>query len=323
MVMRDAGVLRLIFFGTPDFAVPTLEALIASRHDVVAVVAQPDRPKGRGQRLLPPPVKLAATAAGIQVLQPTRLKPPEWLDTVRALQADLGVVAAYGRLLPDELIAIPRLGMINVHASLLPQYRGASPIHHAVMAGDALTGVTIMRVASELDAGPMLASVQVPIGADETTGDLEPRLAAAGAQLLVDVVDRLAMGPVEEVSQDHSRATFAPRLDKSLGRIDWTQPAAAVHNRVRGLQPWPGTWTSLDGTRLAIRRTSLPTEPHIVGAPPGTIVEVPGGERGVACGDGRCIVLREVQPDGRRVMAVRDFFAGRRLVAGTAFDPAP
>jgi methionyl-tRNA formyltransferase len=323
MVTPDPAGLRVIFFGTPDFAVPTLQALLRSAHDVVAVVAQPDRPKGRGQQVAAPPVKVVAAAAGIPVLQPTRLRPPEFLETVRALETDIGVVAAYGRLLPDDLLALPRLGMINVHASLLPRYRGASPIHHAVMAGDAITGVTIMRVASELDAGPMLATVEVPIGPDETTGDVEPRLAAAGADLLADVVDRLARGPVEEIPQDHSRATFAPRLEKSIGRIDWTQPAAEVHNRVRGLQPWPGTWTSLEGARLAIRRTSLPGEPHLVEAPPGTIVSLPGGERGVACGDGRIVALREVQPDGRRVMAARDFFAGRRLPTGTTFDPAP
>lgn len=316
---RDA--LRVLFLGTPAFAARTLEALLASRHHVVAVVTQPDRPRGRGQRVLPSPVKAMAEAAGLPVLQPTRLKDEAWLDQLRALDLDLGVVAAYGRLLPDALLAVPRLGMINVHASLLPRYRGASPIHQAVLAGDATTGVTIMRVVRELDAGPMLDVVDVPIGPDDTTGEVEARLAEAGAALLVDVVNRLAAGPVTETPQDEADVTIAPRLEKTRGLIDWTQPAAVVHNQVRGLQPWPGAWTYLDGQRLAIRRTVL-----VAGTsraePAGTVHAEDGGLQ-VVCGDGNLVALVEVQPEGRRAMAGRDFLAGHPIAAGTQLTSSP
>lgn len=313
--------LRVLFLGTPTFAAKTLEALLASRHHVVAVVTQPDRPRGRGQRVLPSPVKAVADAAGIPVLQPTRLKDEAWLEQLRALDLDLGVVAAYGRLLPDALLAVPRLGMINVHASLLPRYRGASPIHQAVLAGDTVTGVTIMRVVRELDAGPMLDVVDVPIGADDTTGEVEGRLAEAGAALLVDVVDRLARGPVPETAQDETQVTLAPRLEKTRGLIDWTQPAAVVHNQVRGLQPWPGAWTYLDGERLAIRRTAI-TAATRRDVPAGTVLAGEGRLQ-VVCGDGGLVALVEVQPEGRRAMTGRDFLAGHAIVAGSQLTSSP
>lgn len=315
------GGLRVVFFGTPTFAATSLEALLASRHEVVAVVTQPDRPRGRGQRVQPSPVKALALAAEVPVHQPTRLKDEAWLDQLRALAPDLGVVAAYGRLLPDVLLAVPRLGMINVHASLLPRYRGASPIHQAVLAGDTTTGVTIMRVVRELDAGPMLDAVEIPIGPDDTTGEVEARLAAAGAALLVTVVDRMASGPVREAPQHEAEATFAPRLEKTRGLIDWTQPAAVVHNQVRGLQPWPGAWTYLDGLRLAIRRTALVPGTRHDGAA-GTVRADAGGLQ-VVCGDGSLVELVDVQPEGRRAMTGREFLAGRQIAAGTQLSSGP
>lgn len=307
--------LRLLFLGTPAFAANTLDALLASRHEVVAVVTQPDRPRGRGQRVQACPVKVMAEAAGVPVLQPTKLREPDWLAQVRALDLDLGVVAAYGRLLPDELLVVPRLGMINVHASLLPRYRGASPIHQAVLAGDAETGVTIMRVVQALDAGAMLDSVRVPIGPDDTTGDVEGRLAVAGAALLVDVVNRLSLGPVTETPQDERAVTLAPLLQKDRGLIDWSQPARVVHNQVRGLQPWPGAWTYLDGLRLGVRRTARAgmAVPH---AAPGDVRIDPDAGLLVVCGDGEAVVLVEVQPDGRRTMSTRDFLQGRQVATG-------
>ena len=247
--------LRIVFFGTPSFAVPSLEALIASRHTVVAVVSQPDRPKGRGHQLQPTPTKVVASARGIPVLQPVRIREAAFLDQVRDLRADLGVVVAFGRILPDALLAIPRLGMINVHASVLPRYRGAAPIQRAVLAGDAETGVTIMRVEAELDAGPTFAIATVPIPPAATSGDMDAVLASLGAGLLVPVVDDLAAGRAVETPQDHSRATHAAKITKEEGAIDWTQPAAVVHNRVRGLQPWPLASTRLGPDRLVLRRT--------------------------------------------------------------------
>jgi methionyl-tRNA formyltransferase len=247
--------LRLVFFGTPAFAVPSLEALLASSHQVVAVVSQPDRPKGRGQQLQPTPTKVVALAHGLPVLQPSKIRDEAFLQQIRELRADLGVVVAFGRILPDALLAIPRLGMINVHASVLPRYRGAAPIQRAVLAGDAETGVTIMRVATELDAGPTFAFGAVPIPSDATSGDMETILSSLGARLLLPVVDDLAAGRAVETPQDHSRATLAPKITKEERVIDWAEPADRIHNRVRGLQPWPLASTRLGSDRLVLRRT--------------------------------------------------------------------
>jgi methionyl-tRNA formyltransferase len=251
--------LRLVYFGTPEFAVPTLAALLeSSAAKVVGVVSQPDRPKGRGQRVAATPTKELAVLCGVPVLQPTRLKQDEFLSTVAALRPDLGVVAAYGRILPEALLRIPRLGMINVHGSLLPKYRGAAPVHRAVIAGDAETGITIMRVVQELDAGPMLATLSTPIGADETSADVERRLAEIGASLLLTVVERMWRGEqVAETPQDDSQATYAPKILKTESPIDWSLPAIAIHNRVRGLQPWPLASTTIGGVRILIHRTRL------------------------------------------------------------------
>ena len=249
--------LRVVYFGTPGFAVPPLQALLRSRHQVVAVVSQPDRPKGRGQRTAATPTKELAVLCGVPVLQPTRLKDDVFLAELAALRPDLGVVAAYGRILPDALLALPPLGMINVHASLLPRYRGAAPVHRSVIAGDAETGVTIMRVVQELDAGPMIETATRRIDPDETSVEVERGLAELGAKILVGVVDRLADGPVTEIPQDHARATYAPKITRAEGSIDWSLPAAAIHNLVRGLQPWPLVSVSLDGVRCAIHTTSL------------------------------------------------------------------
>jgi methionyl-tRNA formyltransferase len=266
-------------------------------------------------------VKVMAEAAGIPVMQPTRLKDPDWLAQLGVLDLDLGVVAAYGRLLPDDLLRLPRLGMITVPPSLLPRYRGASPIHQAFLAGDTETGVTIMRVVQTLDAGAMLDVVRVPIGADDTSGDVEARLAVAGAALLVAVVDRLALGTVTETPQDERRVSLAPLLAKNRGLVDWTQPARVVHNQVRGLQPWPGAWTYLDGHRLGIRRTALRPQSGVDDAP-GTVVQS-GQELQVMCGDGASVALLEVQPEGRRAMSGREFLLGHPVPPGTRMTSAP
>src|SRR4029079_13369149 len=207
--------LRVIYFGTPPFAVPTLRALLGSEHQVVALVSQPDRPSGRGQDVTPTATKQIALAAGVPVLQPLKLRDEVFLSTIASYDPDLGVVAAYGRILPDALLTIPRLGMINVHGSLLPKYRGAAPVHRAVIAGDEVTGITIMRVVAALDAGAMLATVSRPIDPDETSVDVEHALSEIGARALIQVVDQLSRGPVIETPQDDRLATYAPKLEKS------------------------------------------------------------------------------------------------------------
>lgn len=307
--------LRIAYFGTPDFAVPGLRALMASAHRVVVLVSQPDRPKGRGQKLVATPTRAVAEAAGIPVLQPTRLKDEAFVEQLRAFAPDLGVVAAYGRIIPDAVLAVPRLGMINIHASLLPAYRGAAPVHRAVINGDRETGVTIMRVVTALDAGPMFTAARRPIGPDETTPEVERDLASLGARLVVEVADRLTAGTAHEVAQDDRLATYAPKIERHEGTIDWTLPARRIHDLVRGLQPWPLVSAWLGGARCLLHRTQ-PTE-ESSGAPAGTIVQASGGVIAIAAGDGRLLRILDLQPEGRRVMSAREFLAGRRLEAGT------
>lgn len=307
------GPLRIVFFGTPAFALATLDALLASRHRVVGVVTQPDRPRGRGQKVVESPVKARAREAGLPVLQPTALKDPSFTSALAALGSDLGVVAAYGRILPESSLAAPRLGMINVHASLLPRYRGAAPVHRAVIAGDTETGVTIMRVVKALDAGPMLRSTARLISPDETSMEVERDLAVLGAHLLVSVLDEVAAGTIQEVPQDDAAATYAPPLRKEEGALDWSLPATAIHNLIRGLHPWPHAFTEASGKRLVLHRSRLPGLPA-AGAP-GTVMEAQGDAFRIATGAG-ALDLTEVQPEGRRPMTARDFLAGHRIARG-------
>ncbi len=305
--------LRVVYFGTPAFAVPTLAALLNSRHSVVALVSQPDRPRGRGHRMAATPTKELAVLCGVPVLQPLKLRDEAFLSSITELRADLGVVAAYGRILPDALLAIPRLGMINVHASLLPAYRGAAPVHRAVIAGETVTGVTIMRVVRELDAGPMLARVTVPIDPDATSPEVEGDLAQRGAALLLEVVERLAGGAATETPQDEAQATYAPKVLKSEGAIDWSLPARRIHNLVRGLQPWPMASTTMGGARVLIRRTGVAG--MAAKAISGTILEADGDALAVATGEDLIRIL-QVQPEGRRAMTAREFLSGHRVVPG-------
>jgi methionyl-tRNA formyltransferase len=312
--------LRIVFFGTPAFAVPSLDALLASRHPVAGVVTQPDRPRGRGHRTSDAPVKIRAREAGLPILQPAGLRAAEFLAALTALEADLGVVAAYGRILTDAILAVPRLGMINVHASLLPRYRGAAPVHRAVMAGERKTGVTIMRVVKALDAGPMLAAARRAIGDDETSVDVERDLAQLGARLLIEAVDRLAVDGVPEEPQNEAEATYAPRLTKDDSPIDWSRSAEELHNQIRGLHPWPHAHTFLDGKRLILLRSHLAAqssdEAH------GTIVAARGDDLDVATGQG---VLRivELQVEGKKPMRTRDFLAGHPVPAGRRLSVPP
>ena len=315
--MVSAPRLRIAVFGTPDFAVPPLQMLLDSPHDVVALVSQPDRPKGRGHKLQPTPTKAAAEPRGVRVLQPTRIRDDAFLHTLAEMDLDLAVVAAYGRILPDSLLTIPRLGTINVHASLLPEYRGAAPVHRAVIDGREETGVTIMRVVRELDAGPMMATARRSIAPDETSVDVERALASLGAPLLLSVVNQLAADRAAETPQNDRLATSAPKLVKSEGAIEWSLPAGRIHNLVRGLQPWPLVSGRLEGQRYLLHRTEL-TEDR-TDAAGGTVVEAAGDTLAVAGGDGRTLRVLQIQPEGKRVMNARDFLAGHAVRVGSQF----
>ena len=318
--------MRIAFFGTPAFAVPSLERLVAAGEPVVLAVTQPDRPRGRGQRLEPSPVKTSALDHGISLLQPERARDPDLAARLAASGADLGVVVAYGKLLPDAVLATPRHGIINVHASLLPRYRGAAPIQRAVIAGERKTGVTMIRLVREMDAGPMLASTTRPIGEHETSTEVARELAAMGADLLLATVQAIAAGRAREQPQDHALATYAPPLTREDGRIDWTRPAGAVHDLVRGLHPWPPAFAFLDGSRYLIRRTAPhagPASGREPASPPGAVVEARGDRLRVACGGGGVLSILEIQPEGRRALPARDFLAGRRIAPGAVFRPTP
>ncbi len=318
-MVTGAAPLRIVFFGTPDFAVPTLQALLDSRHPVVGVVTQPDRARGRGHKLQPAPVKQVALQHGLSIFQPERLRDDSFLNALRSLNPDLGVVAAYGRILTDAVLQLPQLGVVNVHASLLPKYRGAAPIHRAVMAGETETGATIMRVVKALDAGPMIAKVFRPIGPQETSIDVEHDLARLGARALVEAVDGMAEGRLTETPQDESQATYAPKIQKADGIIDWSSSAADIHNQIRGLHPWPHAFSDLDGERTIFLQSQVDRDnPHVSGETPGTILGGDADELRVHTGSGVLRVL-VLQREGRRPVSGREFLAGRRIRPGARF----
>jgi methionyl-tRNA formyltransferase len=318
-MVKPAASLRIVFFGTPDFAVPTLEQLHESRHAVAGVVTQPDRRRGRGQQSQPSPVRQFTLDRELRTLQPERLHDERFLESLRAFNADLGVVAAYGKILTDAVLATPRLGLINVHASLLPKYRGAAPIHRAIMAGETETGVTIMRVVKALDAGPMIAKVSRPIDSGETSVDVEQDLARIGAKALVESVDAIAEGRAVETPQDESRATYASKLERSDGDVDWSRSAAAVHNQIRGLHPWPHAFSQLDGERTILLRSEVERGPQQRGDLPGVVLEAQADRFTVQAGNGGVVRLITLQREGRRPMSAREFLAGRRIQAGARF----
>ena len=313
--MKGRG-LRVVFFGTPEFALPTLEKILTSRHGLVGVVTQPDRARGRGHKTTDSPVKARALDAGVPVLQPATLKDPQTVPVLAALHADIGVVAAYGKILTEAVLSVPPFGIINVHASLLPRHRGAAPVHRAIVAGDQETGITIMRVVKALDAGPMLATVSRRIGDTETSDAVERDLAVLGADLLVDTLDRLSTGAVEEIPQDDGQATYAHRLTKDDGIVDWSRPALEIHNLVRGLHPWPHAYTFHEARRLILHRSVA----NMVdgNAPPGTIVAASGDALHVATTEGT-LAITQLQSEGKRVMSAREFLAGSSLHVGHRF----
>lgn len=313
--------MRIVFMGTPEFAVPSLEALLRSPDAVVGVVTQPDRPKGRGHELALSPVKLVAQRAGVPVLQPLKMKDPACLDTLQAWRPDLIAVAAFGRILPKMILDLPPKGCVNVHASLLPKYRGAGPIQWAVVNGERETGVTTMLMDEGMDTGAILLQETVAIAADDTAGSLSVKLAEVGGRLLIDTLRRLTEGHLSPRRQDAAQATMAPLLKKEDGLIDWTLPAAALVNRVRGLSPWPGAYTYLGEDRWIVWNAQA-LDRSVPAVLPGTIVEAAKEGLSVATGSGTLRVT-EVQPANSRRMSVAQYLTGHTLEPGLRLGPPP
>lgn len=301
--------------GTPEFAVPTLDALVKAGHRVKGVFTQPDRPAGRGYRVTAPPVKRAATALGLTVHQPEKIRGPEVLTLLRAAQPEAIVVVGYGKLIPQSIIDLPRHGCVNLHASLLPKYRGAAPVNWALVHGEPVTGVTTMKIDAGLDTGDILLACETPIAPDDDAVTLTLRLAGMGAPLIVETLDGLARGSISPMAQDHSAATPAPILTKQDGVINWTWPALEIANRVRGLMPWPGAASVYRGSVLHIWRGAV-GQAGRDDVEPGTLL--PEGRRlFIACGDGRGrLEALEVQLEGKRRVGAADFLNGARLRAG-------
>jgi methionyl-tRNA formyltransferase len=305
---------RLIFLGTPAFAVPTLEKILEAGHTILTVISQPDRPKGRSQALAASPVKEAALRHGLPLFQPERIRRPEVVAQLAEIATEAMVVVGYGQIIPQSIIDLPRYGILNVHASLLPKYRGAAPIQWAVANGETTTGVTTMRIDAGLDTGDMLLRAETAIGPDETAIELGDRLAVKGADLLVETLARIETLVAEK--QDASQATYAPILKKEDGLIDWRSPAIAIHNRVRGMLPWPGAYTRFRGQTLHIWKTwgRFPTCP----GPPGRLVRI-GRSLHVVCGDGSMLEVLELQLEGKKRISGEAFANGQRLQENESF----
>ena len=307
--------MRIVFFGTPEFAVASLRALLRERFTIAGVVTQPDKPQGRSRStLVPPPVKAAALEAGLPVLQPARPIGDLFLAALKRLEADLGVVVAYGHILRREVLDTPPRGMINVHASLLPRFRGAAPIQHAILAGDRETGISIMRMEEGLDSGPVLHRVATPIEEGETGGSLTARLADLGAAALVETLSLLSAGAVKPQPQDESRATHAPKVSREIARLDWSRDPLGLERQIRAFDPVPGAWTTLDGAPVKL----FGALPAVGSGEPGAVLSA--ADRLVVAGGGGAIAVREVQPAGRNRLSVEDWVRGRGIAAGSRFE---
>lgn len=303
--------MRIVFMGTPDFAVPSLKKLIEAGHEIVGVFTQPDKPKNRGMKLQPTPVKVVAQEAGIPVYQPVSLKGDEAYDALAALAPELIVVAAYGKILPKRILELPKLGCINVHSSLLPRYRGAAPINWAILNGDEVTGVTIMYMAEGLDTGDIISQRETPIDPNETVETLHDRLADIGAELLVETVASIADGTAQRIPQDDSLSCYAPMLGRELSPIDFANTAKHIHNQVRGLIPWPATTAVLAGETFkifSVEETGVTSEKAA-----GTILGVDKKGINVVCGDGRVLRILELQAPGKKRMRAVDYLRGHQL----------
>ncbi|HUI44820.1 MAG TPA: methionyl-tRNA formyltransferase [Nitrospirota bacterium] len=303
--------MKLVYMGTPQFAVAPLRALAASGHEIIGVVTRIDKPSGRGQVLASPPVKQAASEMKLPLFQPRRVREPEFIAMLKSLNAEVIVVAAYGQILPNEILTLPKYGCINIHASLLPLYRGAAPINWAIMHGDAETGITIMQMDEGMDTGAMLLQESIPIGSKDTAGSMLEKLSSLGARLITEALPLIAAGRIARRVQDNRRATLAPPLRKKDGSIDWTLPAVEIHNRVRGLSPWPGAYTYLDGKMIKILESEAMTGKE----EPGVLFEAEKGALAVGAGSG---ILRIValQSEGKKPMTAADFLRGHHGLAG-------
>lgn len=307
--------MRIVFMGTPDFAVGSLQALCESgKHEILAVVTQPDRPKGRGNKLLQAPVKEYALAQGLTVYQPQKVKTPEFVELLHGLQPELIVVAAFGQFLSKEILELPKYGCINVHASLLPKYRGAAPIQYAIIKGEKESGVTIMKMDIGMDTGAMLDKVVVPIAENTTMGELHDALREQGATLLLQVIDKIAAGTAVAEPQDNEQATYATLLDRSMEHIDWSKTAQEVHNLIRGFNPAPSTFTKLpNGKSLKIWGSKMTDKSSAAAA--GTVIETGKHSFFVACGEG-VLEITEVQPESKKRMPAQVFLNGRGVQEG-------
>ena len=305
--------MRLIFCGTPQFAVPTLEILVAEKFEIELVVTNPDEPAGRGYEAKAPPVKRAAEKGGLQILQPAKLKDPETVEFLSRFHPDAIVVVAYGHIIPPWMIELPRLGCINLHASLLPKYRGAAPIAWAIIRGERVTGVTTMKIDAGLDTGDILLRREVEIGEEDTTPTLSEKLSRIGADLMVETLRGLASGAITPRPQDSSEATLAPMLKKEDGKIDWTLTGDEIWRRVRGLEPWPGAYTSFRGKRLQVWAARPGAAAPHGASPPGTL-EAHEGKLFIACGGATRLEVEELQLEGRKRVSARDFLNGIRLL---------
>ena len=309
--------MKIIFMGTPDFAVAALDALCAAGQNVILAVTQPDRQKGRGRKVIQKPVSVCAQKWGVPVFQPARIREPEAVEKIRSLQPDLIVVAAFGQILPQELLDIPRLGCVNIHASLLPGLRGAAPIQWAVINGDAESGVTLMQMNAGLDTGDILFQEKVAIGPQETGESLYEKLAELGGQMIVRYLPAIESGDINPVPQDDERSSYAPMLRKEMGEIDWAMPAAQIERRLRGMLPWPGAYTKLDGHVLKVWKAEV-AEPEQDAGPvlPGTVLYTDKSRICVRTGDG-VLALLEVQAEGKKRMGTDAFLRGTKIPAGT------
>lgn len=309
--------MRTVFFGSPEFAVPCLEALHGIS-EVAAVISQPDRPAGRGLAMRPPAVKSRALELGLDVWQPTKVRTAEFAERLGALDLDVAVVVAYGRILPKAVLDAPRLGCVNVHASLLPRWRGAAPIQWSIVHGDAETGVTLMQMDEGMDTGPILAMYSTPIAREEDAASLSARLSAMGAELLRRELPRYVAGELEPQAQDDTLATMAPLLQKEHGRIDWNQPAQAVHDQIRGMNPWPGAHTTLGDRRIKVF-AAIPSTLDPEGAAPGEVTALDAEGILVACSEGT-LEIQELQESGRKRVDARAFISGRGVAVGDRFS---
>ncbi len=305
--------MRIMFMGTPDFAVASLKRLVADGHDVCAVFTQPDKPKNRGMKMIAPPVKEYALTENIPVYQPLKMKDGTALALVQSLEPELIVVAAYGRILPEDILNTPKYGAINVHSSILPKYRGAAPINWAILNGDAVTGVSIMYMAPELDAGDVILCRETAIDPDEDAVTLTTRLAELGAEALSEAIGQIENGTVTRTPQDHAAHTYAPMLDKSLSPLDFTRPARQLHDQVRGLVPWPSASMVLAGKPVKIHRTAVG---EATDAPSGAVVTADKTGLSIACGDGKCLRILELQGEGGKRMAAADYLRGHPVPLG-------